>query len=740
MAGRGYIGMKEAETTKKAICAWCFGHCGVLVRLKNGRLKGVEEDPQWPKKIWPPIKACVRRKAAAEWFYHKDRVNFPLKRSGERGEGKWQTISWDQALDEIAQRMDQLRKTYGPETIANARGTRRTDIPVMMRFFNMLGTPNSCLQANICFLPRAKVADYIAGYFPHYSVRPTTNCIVELGVEGLVARPVTAKAILDAKKRGAKLIVIDPRRTRSASMADIWLQLRPGTDTALLLGMAKVIIDEDLYDKEFVEKWCHGFNELREHVAQYTPEKVNEITDVPADVMRAAARMYAANRPGAFIEGMGVEQAQDSIGALHARWILAGLTGNINVEGGDEQWGPHPTMRHPRAVVPAVLPPPGQYKKQIGTDRFRLFSLEGLSIQAECGMKVWGSPPLLKSPAHAPSVYRAMITGKPYPVRAMICAAANPMVTQANTKLVHEALKALDLLVVNDFWLTPTAELADYVLPVASWLERPHLCDFGGYADSTIAGEAALPKVIPGEYEHKDDYDIWRELATRLGQGEYFPWETLEAYYDHVLEPTGYTHSAFVHELRCEPKPPQHKRYEKFGFATPTGKVEFRSTVLERLDYDPFPGFREPAETDRSDPELAKKYPLRLLTGGRVREYFHSEWRQIKSVRKLHPDPLVQIHPDTAESSGIRNDDWVWIETLRGRVKQKAQLFDGIPDNVVHAEHGWWFPELPGDEPSLHGVWESNINVVLNDDPDVCNDKNGGWPLKTALCKIYKVE
>jgi thiosulfate reductase / polysulfide reductase chain A len=732
--------MAEQLLTKKAVCMWCFGHCGVLVHSRNGRLVEVEEDPEWPKKVWPPIKGCARRKAASEWFYHPDRVNFPLKRSGEKGEGKWQRITWDQALDEIAGKIDVLRKSYGPETIANARGTRRTDIPVMIRFFNMLGTANNCKQANICFLPRAKVADYIAGYFPHYSVRPSTKCIVELGVEGLIARPLTAQRILDAKKNGAKLIVIDPRRTRSASMADLWLQIRPGTDTALLLGMAKIIVDESLYDKEFVKKWCYGFDELQEHIKNYTPDKVSQITDIPAELIKKAAFVYATNRPGAFIEGMGVEQAQDSIGALHSRWILAGLTGNINVEGGDEQWGPAPKMRHPSAVVPRVALSPEQYRKQIGTDRFKFFSSEALSMQAECGVKVWGSPPLMKSPAHAPSVYRAMITGEPYPVRAMICAAANPMVTQANTKLVHQALKSLDLLVVSEFFLTPTAELADYVLPVASWLERPHLCDFGGYNDSTVAGETALPKVVPGEYEHKDDYDIWRELAVRLGLGEAFPWESLEAYYDHVLEPTGYTHREFVSQVRCEPKPAQHKRYEKFGFATPTGKVEFRSTILEKLGYEPFPEFKEPAETGRSDPELAKEYPLGLITGGRVREYFHSEWRQIPSVRKLHPDPLVQIHPSVARGLGIEDGDWVWIENLRGRVKQKAHLFDGIPANLVHAEHGWWFPELPGEEPSLHGGWESNINVVMNDDPDVCNEKNGGWPLRTALCKVYKVE
>ena len=226
----------------------------------------------------------------------------------------------------------------------------------------------------------------------------------------------------------------------------------------------------------------------------------------------------------------------------------------------------------------------------------------------------------------------------------------------------------------------------------------------------------------------------------RLGKGELMPWKSREEYYDKVVEPTGYTFKEFVHKLRYVPKNLGFKKYEKTGFATPTGKVEFYSTVLEKLGYDPLPKFEEPAETPVSAPELAKEYPLRLITGGRMREYYHSEWRQVDSVRRKRPYPLMQIHPETAASLGIKEGDWVWIETPRGRVRQKAEFLEGIDPGVVHAEHGWWFPELPGEEPWLHVVWESNINVVMNDDPEVCNQITGSWPLKTALCKVYKVK
>ncbi|MDP2644907.1 MAG: molybdopterin-dependent oxidoreductase [Desulfobacterales bacterium] len=731
--------MQDQIQIKKAVCTWCKGECGIDVHVRDGRLVKLEEDRSFERKVWPPTKSCVRFQTAGEYFHHPDRVNFPLKRVGERGQGKWQQIPWEQAFDEIAGKMQQIADQYGWEAVSWSHGTGyRTDVPIPPRFFSCIGAPNNCKQGQICYLPRSKVANAIAGYFSHYSVRPQTRCIVMLGVDPLVGRPITTQSIREARKLGAKIIVIDPRRTSAAEMADIWLQVRPGSDVALLLGMTHVLIAENLYDKDFVDNWCHGFDQLKEHVRDYPPEKVESITWIPAEKIKEAARLYAANRPACFIEGMGVEHLQSSAQVLHARWIMAGLTANIDVQGGDEQVGQFPGVRSSVEVVPAAKMPPEQGRKAIGADRFKLLTAPTAQLMNEYAQRVWGRAhePLLA--AHAPSVYRAMITGKPYPVRAMYTVASNPMVTQANTKLVYKALKSLDLYVVADFFMTPSAELADYVLAPACWLERPMLWDFAGHANYLIAGEAALPKSIPGEYDHRVDYDIFRQLAIRLGKGEYFPWADLEAYYDHILEGTGLTHHEFVHQRRCVLKEQKYKKYEDQGFATATGKVELYSTLFEKLGYDPLPHYREPAETPVSDPVSARQYPYRLITGGRVRPYYHSEQRQIDTIRRMRPDPIVQIHPDTAAAHGIVEGDWVWIETKRGRIKQKAQVFDGLDPSVIHTEHGWWYPELPGEEPWLHGVWISNANVLLNDDPDVCNEIIGGWPLKTALCKIYK--
>jgi anaerobic selenocysteine-containing dehydrogenase len=245
---------------------------------------------------------------------------------------------------------------------------------------------------------------------------------------------------------------------------------------------------------------------------------------------------------------------------------------------------------------------------------------------------------------------------------------------------------------------------------------------------------------MPGEYEHWTDYEFCRGLGVRLGQEEYWPWKNLEEVYDYQLKPLGVTFESFMTKGGYDFPPNEYRKHEKIGFGTPTGKVELYSTILEKLGYDPLPSYEESFENPVSTPELAKKYPLMLITGGRFKPMYHSEKRQVDSLRRKHPHPLVQIHPDTAARIGIGDGDWVWIETRRGRVRMECKCFDGLDPRVVHAEHGWWFPELPGEEPWLYGVWESNINVVIDDAPDVCTKRGGGWPLKTALCKIYKVK
>ncbi|MBM2831597.1 MAG: phsA2 [Dehalococcoidia bacterium] len=723
--------MDSQKTAQKSVCMWCHSHCGVLVHTQGGRLLKVTEDLQGPqpKLFAPQVKSCLRARAAVEWFYHPDRLHFPLKRVGAKGEGKWERVSWEQALDEIAGKLKDLKAKYGPETLATTVGTGRSHYEFRSRFMHLFGSPNQIGQGHICWGPQQVVCTALFGWATNPIVRSETKCVLAWGGGIPDYMPPAWRATLEAMKKGAKLISVDPRRVGAAERADIWLQLRPGTDTALAMGMINVIISEGLYDKEFVSRWCYGFDKLKERAAQYPLERVADITWVPADKIREAARMYATLKPAASFNGMGIEHLSNSIQALHARFILPAITGNLDVKGGDLLSGPHPGQVSAGEMELYERLSPGQWKKQLGSDRFRLMAWPGFNMIEPNVKRVWGKicgTINTSSFGHAPTVYRAMVTGKPYPVRALITTASNPMVTQGNTKLVYQALKSLDLYAVMDFWLTPSAQLADYVLPAASWLERPTIWDAWSVGRFVHACEAA-------------DFDLYRELGVRLGQGDEWPWKSLEEAYSYRLAALAPTFKDFITEKGgYDAAPGGYRRYEQTGFGTPTGKVELSSTIFEKLGYDSLPQYEEPCESPVSTPGLTADYPLVLTTGGRHNPFYHSEHRQITSLRKRHPYPLMQLHPDTAGPLGIVEGDWVWIETPRGRIKQRAKLFKGIDPRVVHAQHGWWFPEMPGAEPGLHGVWESNINVCTDDDPDHCNKLSGGWPLRALLCKVYK--
>jgi thiosulfate reductase/polysulfide reductase chain A len=729
--------MSEKTEIKKVHCFFCHWQCGVLLHVSEGRIVKIE-----PNKENPITQGdiCLKGLAGIEFHYHPERLNYPLKRVGNRGEGKWKRVSWDEALDEIAYKLKEVRDKYGPETVNINYGTYRTEAYFMSRFLNLFGSPNIAHTGSICFCNTQAINNATYGTFaiPH-TTSEGVRCMVSWGKNTSESRLPVWRNTLACKRKGAKLITIDPRYTEVAKMSDIWVRIRPCTDGALALGWLNVIIEERLYDQEFVEKWTVGFDQLRERVKEYTPERVADITWVSPDKIRESARMYATTKPAIIMSGVKTDQiGRNATQTTRAQCILRAITGNLDITGGERLGGTGDI----RKVIPdEEMELNGklsaeQRRKQLGTDRFKLFTYPGweamLEYQKRCPYVTVPSRASLTA-SHAPTLWRAILEDKPYPVRVLLVQANNPLLQATNSKLVYKALKKLDLLVVMDYFATPTAALADYVLPAADWMERPHLSTIQGSRHYITVGERA----VQPEYERREDYQLWRGLGMRLGQEHFWTWETLEEAYDYRLEPLGYTHAEFIQRVGGFRVPLETKKYEKHGFATPSGKVEIYSTVLKELGYDPLPDYEEPAQSPISTPELYKEYPLILTTGGRVRYFYHSEFRQIKSMRNSHPDPVVEIHPDTAASLGITEGDWVWLESPLGRIQQKAKLDSNLDPRVVHAEHSWWFPEDGGEEPSLHGVWKSNINVLIDDKLDHCDDIVGSWP-HMGLCKVYK--
>jgi anaerobic selenocysteine-containing dehydrogenase len=722
---------------RKSACWFCYQNCGLLVEVEGNQPISVEGDPNHPVNEG---RRCPRNWAWKEFLYHPERVNYPYKRVGKRGENRWERISWDQALDEIAEKLREIKEKYGAEAVASTGGTNRTDEWPRRRFFNLFGSPNTGRIAPICGLNTYVIESAIYGWVtePDFS---NARTIVEWGHNPGVTYLPEARKVLDAKERGATLIVIDPRFTETASKADLWLQIRPGTDAALALAWINVIVNEGLYDKEFVEKYTYGFEKLKEHVQQYTPSWASKVTWVPEDKIVEAARTFATNKPSVIPWGTSLDHfGLASSPVVQARAILKAITGNLDVPGGNLLNGPCINFITDWELELNEKLPEEQRRKQIGSDRYKLFTWPGYEIISELQVKYWGKamPSEWVCEAHVPSLWRAIITGKPYPIKALLVVANNPMVCFANTKLVYQALTSpnLELLVVMDYWFTPTALLADYVLPAAFWLERPVITSSFGTSSFFIASHRAIKPL----YERRTDFEFWRELGVRLGQGEYWPWKTLEEANSYRISPLGYNdYDEFVEKVRVYAEPVKYRKYVEKGFATPTGKVELYSTILEKLGYDPLPTYREPPESPYSKPVLAKQYPL-ILTTGTIMPYHHSEGRQLKTLRRLVPDPTVEIHPTTAARIGVKEGDWVYVETRRGRVKVRAKLSKGIDPRVVFLVKGWWFPEDKAEEPYLRGVWKSNANILTEDDPDLCDPLCGGWIYRGLLCRVYKAE
>jgi len=333
------------------------------------------------------------------------------------------------------------------------------------------------------------------------------------------------------------------------------------------------------------------------------------------------------------------------------------------------------------------------------------------------------------------AVWTAILEGTPYPIKAAFDQGTNTLCTIGHGKLAYRALKSdnLDLHVSMDHFLTPTGALADYVLPATDTLERPDMGVLWGMSNSWSGREAAVAPL----YGRRDDYQLWCDLGKRLGQAEYWP-ETLEKWFDRLLKPAGVTFQNLARGPGYS-APRQFRRYEKKGFGTFSGKVELVPSIFQRLGYDPLAGYQEPPWSPVSTPELAKEYPLILISGSRVRTYHHSSHRQFEKLRQRYPFPLLQINPETAARLGITDGDTVCIETPLGTVRQKAKLLEGMHPQVVHADGYWWFPEQPEVDPGLFGVWDSNINSILPDDPEVC-DYTGDSYFRGLLCRVYKAK
>ncbi len=706
--------MADTETIRSA-CGLCASGCGVLVTVEEGRAVGIKGDPESPPNRG---RLCRIGLASLEYLYSPDRLTQPLKRIGQRGGGKWETVSWEEAFSLTADALNKIKKPLGPEGVVMVHGSAKGPIDThLIRLANAFRTPNVVCSDHVCHVPRMLAAELTFGYYPGGGYGNPPRCAMVWGVNIPATRSSKYREFVQAVKKGMKVISIDPLQTGIASKADLWLRIRPGTDLALGLGMIHVIIKERLYDREFVDKWTVGFDELKAHVQDYPPERVSDITWIPSDLIIEAARMYAGNRPARIEWGNALDQQLDSFQAARAVSILMAITGNLGVPGGEEE-------TRGSGFRDAD---PDKESSQIGVLGRWSRELELRHMMKAEDRKRKVGPDLLPDFRYVlpQSVVQAILQDDPYPIRAMFIQASNPLSCWPNLQKTFEAFQGLDFLAVSDMFMTQTAAMADIVFPAASYLE------YDGVQITPQGTIAQFQRKVAQIGECRSDHEIINGLAKQLGLGEFF-WDSIDAFWDTILAPAGLT----FEELRKRDRfvgqtgEKEYRQYEKSGFKTPSGKVEIYSDHLGRWGFDPLPTYGEAP----GNPDQAGEYPL-LCTTWKLGVYRHSGGRQIPSLRRVHPDPRVIIHPEAAAERGIAQGDWVTIETPSGMIAQKANVSALVDPRVVVADHAWWFPERDGED--LFGFQDANYNVLTTDRPPH-NKEMGSFSIRGIACNVFR--
>jgi anaerobic selenocysteine-containing dehydrogenase len=713
----------------------------MLVEVQDGqptRFIGDQHNPAAAGKL------CIKATATLELHTHPSRLDHVLKRIGKRGEANWQRIGWDQALDEIATKLADIRRREGPEALALLGGTMHGPSDWSgWRFASQWGTPNFINQGRNCGSGQMITETAMYGWDTVTSgpVDGVTKCLVMWGSNYPESKPFTWPPIRSMIKNGMKLIVIDPRRTESAEHADLYLPIRPRTDGALALGFIRLLIDEGLYDKEFVENWCLGLDEVCAVADEWTPQRTSDVTGVRPDLIIAAARMYGASKPARI--GFGVAMGQLGQGAsrsaLLGQAILRAISGNLDVRGGEELHNdPYELLDYAANIgFENLIEHPLRTRDNVNAKDVPASSVQAYAAFRDAMRRLHpeghaaGQYMLFASQPH---LYRAILSQDPYPVRAVVVQSGEPITNYGGAKRAYEAFTSdeLELLVVMDLWMTPSAQLADYVLPAADFLERPELAMFWGFTRAFAAGQ----QVVDPQHDRHNDYDLWAGLGRRLLDPSDWPAQ-LDGMLDRFVAPSGKSFSDWADGDKnwYAPVRTEWKTYEHRGFATRSGKVELMPTLLAELGIDPKPTYSGPPYA-RPDVTSEDEYPLLMITGTRVMAYMGSTLRQARRLRAKHPEPVVEIHPWTAAEHQINEGDWVIIERPEGRIRQRAHITDAIRPETINAAGYWWDPDEPPG-PGLSKGFEWNVNAITPSDPSLSSFV-GDQPLRGLRCRIRR--
>ena len=682
----------------KTICGLCHTNCGMIVKVVDGVIKEVQGDPEHPANRGL---LCPKGMASVEWVYSKDRLTHPLLKT----KGGFRRISWDEAIDIAADRLDELRQKNGPGSLIRFAGA-----PVnyecrdgFLQLMASYGSPNLAGAGHLCNVPRNTAMRSVFGSVPEPDYYET-KLIIFWGANPMESTRYGNYAteaelgdyrslISSAKARKIKVITIDPVRSETAKLSDLWISPEPGSDAALALSMAHVIINEKIYDEEFVRSWTKGFESLGNHVQELTPEWAEGVTGVSASLIRQLAREYALQRPATIRDGNGLDMNTNGVQTVRAIMFLIALTGNYDVPGGNVifPW-----------VQQSFLPDLKKVKyseKRIGQDQFSQF-------------------PEIPGPA----LIKALLDEER--PRGMIVHHSNPLLILANSHHVKKAFGKLQFLMVFDLFPTATAQMADLILPSTSTFER-----FGYRAYSSRQGGflSLRQKLIDPIGESRSFSEVEYDIAKKLGFEKDYPFTNNVEWVNFMLKPTRLSIDTLREKSVVYATPPmEYRKHLRAGFRTPSQKAEFYSEAFEKSHLDPLPSYREPLTLKDWSREEQKKYPLKGTTR-KPYEYVHTKFRNLESLKKLYPAPLAMLHPEDAKAKGLHDGSPVEIVSPKGTGRFQVKIWSETNPGLVVVDFGWGNP------------WDNSQGVNDLTTDEVWDPISGGTPNRLFVCDVQNV-
>jgi anaerobic selenocysteine-containing dehydrogenase len=686
---------------EKTICSICSNNCGIDAYIRNGLIVKVDGTAE---NRFSHGTLCAKGAAMRQYIYHPDRLRTPLLKKGDRTGTDFEPISWETAFSIAAERLNKIKAETGPESVAFFVGFPKWMRSFVKRLAHGFGSPNFCTESSTCYFGTeiANRLNYGQMSFPDLQ---GTRCLLVWSSNPFHSSTPKVKGLLKKMADGMRVIEVGPLITPLTRHADLHLRIRPGTCGALALSMANVIIEEGLYDAPFVETYTEGFEAFRAYVGEYPPDKAAAITSVPAELILQAARLFAGSKPAAIMSGAS-PTVHHTNGVQNHRAITAliGLTGNFDREGGHyvAPWSYYHVSNglETRDEAFEQVRPWGEMAPRIGADVH----------------PVWNRMMAEAQSIHLPFQIRSR---KPYPVRSVVGFGLNHRMWPGSD-FMRDSLRQLDFLAVADLFMTDTARMADLIFPVCSTFERSQLKMYPGRFG--IWTEPVIARIG----ESRSDIDVVIGLAKALGLADSLLEQGYRACVDWILEPSGLQ----VADLEKQPggchltvgSMPPYQKYKTMGFPTPSGKMEFCSSILAEAGYDGLPVYNEPLHSPMATPEIAERFPLVLTTGSRLPMFFHSRTFRLPWTRELRPDPLVEIHPLDAAARKIGEGDTVSLSTPKGSITVKAKLTERVPVGTAAIYH-----DIPG----------ADINELIF--PDY-RDPLSGYPgFKSLLCQISRV-